>query len=141
MFHACADQRVELLSLRASEQGQSLLADPLCSASCGPLRPAGPPTPLPAQPSGPLHALPPEEGVVRRVGGRGGGLGRGGVAVGTPPGQQGLSGLSGVLVVLHCDGHLGLRERHTHTQLRPISSSSCFYCELLLSELSFYSGC
>jgi hypothetical protein len=50
--------------------------------------------------------------------------------VGTPPGQQGLSGLSGVLVVLHCDGHLGLRERHTHSsdqyQAAAVSIVSCY---------------
>lgn len=115
MFHPCSHQGVEFLPLRAPEQGQSLLADPLCRAACSPLGPTGAPTSLPAQPSCPLHALSPEQWVVWGVGGGWDGLRGGGVAVNAGPGQQRLSGFSGVLVVFHCDGYLGLTHKHNHT--------------------------
>ena len=108
VFHPRPHQGVEFLPLRAPEQGQSLLVDPLGRAARTPLGPAGAPTPLPAQPPRPLHALPPEQRVVRGVRGGGDGLRGGGVTVSAGPGQQGLSGFSGVLVGLHCDGDLGL---------------------------------
>lgn len=108
VFHPRSHQGVEFLPLRAPEQRQSLLADPLRRAARTPLGRAGAPTPLPAQPPGPLHALPPEQGVVWGVGRGGDGLRGGGVTMSTGPGQQGLPGLSGVLVVFHRDGHLGL---------------------------------
>lgn len=115
MFHPSPHQGIEFLPLWAPEQGQPLLADPLRCATGAPLGPAGAPAALPAQPPCPLHALPPEQRVVRGVGGGGDGLWGGGVAVGAGPGQQGLSGFSGVLVVLHRDGHLGLKHTHSHT--------------------------
>lgn len=115
MFHARPHQRVEFLPLGAAEQGQSLLTDPLCSAARTPLAGAGTPAPLSAQPPSPLHALPPEQRVVGRVRRGGDGLGRGGIAVNAAARQQGLSGLSCVLVVFHCDGDLRLSHTNNPT--------------------------
>lgn len=125
MFHPRSYQGVEFLPLRAPEQGQPLLVDPLCRTARAPLGPAWAPTPLPAQPPCPLHALPPEQRMVWGVGGGGDGLWGGGVTVNTSPGQEGLPGFSGVLVILDCDGNLGLwhtnittySDTHTHKPL------------------------
>lgn len=108
VFHPRSHQSVELLPLGAPEQGQPLLADPLCRAARTPLGRTGASTPLPAESPCPLHALPSEQRVVRGVGRRGDGLWGGGVTMSAGPGQQRLSGFSGVLVVFHCDGYLGL---------------------------------
>lgn len=64
MFHPRSHQGVEFLPLRAPEEGQSLVADPLRRTARPPLGSAGAPTPLPAQSPCPLHALPPEQRVV-----------------------------------------------------------------------------
>lgn len=74
MFHPRSHQGVELLPLGTPEEGQSLLADSLGRAARAPLGCAGTPPPLPAQSSGPLHAFPSEQRVVRGVGGGGDGL-------------------------------------------------------------------
>lgn len=74
MFHPCPHQRIEFLPLWAPEKSQSLLADPLCRTAGSPFGPAGTPTPLPAQPPCPLHALPPQQRVVWRVRRGGNGL-------------------------------------------------------------------
>lgn len=119
VLHACAHQGVELLPLGAAEQAESLLRDPLGRAarSLGTTRP----TPaLPAQPPRPLHALPPQQWVIRGMGGRGRGgqwLGRGGVAMRTRATEQRLSELPRVLIVLHRDGHLRLMRRK-HVDMR-----------------------
>lgn len=115
MFHPRSHEGVEFLPLRAPEQSKSLLADPLRRAACTTLGPAGAPTSLPAQPPCPLHALPPQQWVVRGMRGCRDGLGGSGVTVSAGPGQQGLPGLSGVLIVFHCDGYLGLTQACKHT--------------------------
>lgn len=108
MLHPRSHQSIELLPLGTPEKGQSLLADSLGCAACTSLGCAGTPPPLPAQSSGPLHAFPSEQRVVRGVRGGGDGLWGGGVPMKALAWQEGLSGFSGVLIVFHCDGHLGL---------------------------------
>lgn len=113
MLHPCSHQSIEFLPLRTPEKGQSLLADSLGCAASTSLGCAGTPSPLPAQSSCPLHAFPPEQWVVRGVRGGGDGLWGGGVPMNACAWQQGLSGFSGVLIVFHCDGYLGL----SHTNM------------------------
>ena len=95
VLHAILDQLRQLLSLRASVQVQSLLRDTLRSA-----RRFGA---LPAQPPCPLHALLPQQRVLRLVA-------RGGVSVGRLL-LPGLSTLSMLHTLIHVDGHLRLGEQ------------------------------
>lgn len=94
VLHAILDQLRQLLSLGASVQVESLLRDALCSA--------GRFGALPAQPPRPLHALLPQQRVLRLVA-------RGGVSVGRLllPGPSALAMLHALLYV---DGHLRLGE-------------------------------
>lgn len=112
VFHPRSHQSIEFLPLGTPEQGQPLLADSLGCTAWTPLGCAGAPPPLPAQPSCPLHTFPPQQWVVWGVGGGGDGLWGGGVPMNACAWQQGLSGFSGVLVVFHCDGYLGLSRKH-----------------------------
>lgn len=112
VFHPRSHQSIEFLPLRTPEQGEPLLADSLSCTAWASLGCAGAPPPLPAQSSCPLHAFPPEQWVVWGVGGGGNGLWGGGVPMNACAWQQGFSGFSGVLIVFHCDGYLGLSRKH-----------------------------
>lgn len=92
MLHAILDQLGQLLPLGASVQVESLLRDTLRSAG----RFGG----LPAQPPRPLHALLPQQRVLRLVA-------RGGVPVSRLL-LPGLFTLPMLLALLHVDGHLRL---------------------------------
>lgn len=115
VFHACADQSVKFLSLRATEKVKSLLADAFGGAPHS-LGPAGASSTLTTQPPCPLHALPPQQRVVHGLRGRGW-FGRGWVTVRTGSAEQRLTGLSRVLIILHCDRHLRLKQTKTNVFL------------------------
>lgn len=94
MLHAVLDELRKLLSLGASIQVEPLLGDALCLARGLVV--------LPAQPPRPLHALLPQQRVLRLVAGGG-----------VPVGRLLLPGLSVVAVFLAlicADGCLGLQE-------------------------------
>lgn len=122
VLHACADQSVEFLSLGASEQAESLLADALGGAPHS-LGPAGAPPTFTTQPSRPLHALPPQKRVVHDLWRWwwGGWLGWRGVTMKTGAAEQRFAGFTRILVVLHRDGHLRLRQAiwwaHSYTKM------------------------
>jgi len=92
VLHAVLDQLVQLLALRPPVQVEPLLWDAI--------GPAGRLGGLPAEPPRPLHALLPQQRVLRLVAG-------GGVPVGLLL-LPGLPSLALLLALLHVDGHLGL---------------------------------
>lgn len=64
MPHSVADQLRQLLPLGAAVEVEALLGDALSVVLAGVPAHALPPDALLAQPSGPLHALLPQEGVL-----------------------------------------------------------------------------
>lgn len=98
MLHAVLHQLRQLLTFGASVQVESLLRDAL--------GPAGRLDVLPAEPPRPLHALLPQQRVLRLVAG-------GGVPVRRFL-LPGLSSLAVLHAVLRVDGQLGLGERELY---------------------------
>lgn len=94
MLHAVLDQLGQLLALGAPIQVEALLRDALGAA--------GELGVLPAQTAGPLHALLPQQRVLRLVAG-------GGVPVGRLFPPRLAARLALPLSGLHVDGHLGLQ--------------------------------
>lgn len=92
--HSIADQLGQLLPFGAAVEVEALLGDALGVVLAGVPVHALPPDALLAQSSGPLHALLPQEGVLRWL-----------------VGPRLLHSLLGVLTVVHTDRHLWLGEK------------------------------
>lgn len=108
MLHAVLHQLRQLLSFGASVQVESLLRDALC--------PAGRFDVLPAQSPRPLHALLPQQRVLRLVAG-------GGVSVRRFL-LPGLSPLAVLHAVLRVDGQLRLGEQRSNVNAECVIDSS-----------------
>lgn len=108
VLHAVLHQLRQLLPFRASVQVESLLRDALC--------PAGRLGVLPAQSARPLHALLPQQRVLRLVTG-------GGVSVRCFL-LPGLSSLAGLHALLCVDGQLRLGEQRSNVNAESVVDSS-----------------